>query len=350
MTPDPAPDPIPVSVSSSMDLASLLTEADRATEVGDYAATLELLARVAANRSDGQEVQEARNRLESMAIRMRIEPGSEWLDPQARMMSSPLLSLLGSGEPLPNALVTIAEGPARVAVAGATVEFAVVAGEAEAIVVAQTTDFGKVALPSLEVVSAPDGILVRAKVVVPVGGERFDIGVEPIEFFYNAPSVDFGVIGGLIGPGDSSEFETADAPDLARIVTSVLRRYGSVTTHPAPLGEAFVQLASGSPVHLASAFGEADAWSIAIVVAEVSSVKQVELQGEFYDIWRSLGVGTVSLFDAGGELSTLSTSEIDGQGSSAAEATNDFVQRTGEALLAMLHGEERLLESLLDLQ
>ena len=94
--------------------------------------------------------------------------------------------------PLPQVIVTISEGPARVAVPGLTILFEIAEGAGEVTRTAQTTDFGQASASLLDPLSFGSRLVVRAWVAAAVYQDTVDIGVQPIDFVYEPPAVSIG--------------------------------------------------------------------------------------------------------------------------------------------------------------
>jgi hypothetical protein len=323
---------------------AVLRRASEALELGRHAEAIELLADLVVTAPETDQGMAASRQLDTLVSGLSIEPASEWLADDATQRVGSTRSLLASGEPLPSVLVTLREGPARVAVHGLTMEFTFSSGDSSwDPVLVRTSEFGTASAPAPTGLEIATDVEVAVRPVARTTRAVLALREDPLVFTYDGPSAMFGAV--AIGWVDGGQ---RAAPDVAEVLVSRLQPFGEVVIADlAAVGET-MGLGAGGPEAVRAVAAHLDSAVLAVAHVEIQDVVQVEYGGRLYDIWKAEAVVRLTIYDPADSRAILaaSSSPFSGQGGSEADAVADAMRVAAEELDSLLTQHERQLQSL----
>ncbi|MEE8440416.1 MAG: hypothetical protein V3S41_01750 [Spirochaetia bacterium] len=326
--------PDPASEPTTDELNRLLERAAQSLGLGNHAEALHdfvVLTLIAQHSDQGRR---AASELERLSSGLLLEPSSPWLAPDGSQASASTRQLKSSGTPLPSVIVTISEGPARVAVHALMIQFTVTEGGVrKPSMLVPTSEFGTATAPIHSEVDGTGAISVSATPVVVTDYGQVALSGEPLVFIYDPPA---SVFVALTATLVQNEFEAA--PELADVVAARLRPIGSVSVLDGSAVDGFVRAYSGDPDAIRRILNASDAALLGVAVLEVLGISQVKYGGRVYDIWKADAVVRFLLFDSvgGRSLITLSSEPIAGQGGNRTDALVDIARVGAQALESLI--------------
>ncbi len=334
----------PVSGPTTDELGQLFARAVESLKLGNHAEALHDFALLTLLAPDSDHGHRAASELDRLSSALRLEPAAPWLAPDGSQISASTRELKSTGAPLPSVIATISEGPARVAVHGLTIQFAVSeSGVQGPSIVVPTSEFGTATAPIHSDVAGIGLVSVFATPVVVTDRGQVALAAEPLVFTYDPPASIFVALTAML-----VEDRIEPAPGLAGSAAVGLRGIGPVAVQDGSTMDGFWGAYSGDPEAIRSILNANDATFLGVAVLDVQAISQVEYQGRLYDIWKANAVVRFLLFDAigGRSLVTLSSEPLAGQGGNQRDALVDIARVGAEALDSLIGANAEQFRSL----
>lgn len=327
--------PTDTPVATSTDAAQVLGTAEDALRRGRVADAVELFVSVLIDADGTDAGRRARLRLEELAAGLRLEPSARWLDDQGNQVVGDARILGRDGALYPEVILTASLGGGRSVVADMPIRFRFTRGDGLLNRLVTTSDFGQANTAILSVEPGLAEYIVEAMPVVTVEGGEYAFTTVRREFVYRRAEAAVVLVGVHRSP-DGVEAGPATADAAYRGIAEAGGAYYALDGSLSP--ERLEALLSSTQAQIRSVAEEAGAGFLLLLIVDISSIRQVELEGRAFEIFQAFGTGTIRLLRAsdGELLYTADTTEIRGQGRNEAVALRDGQQRIREALAERL--------------
>lgn len=283
----------------------------------------------------------ARAELERIGTRLSLEPSSEWLDSKGSQVAASSRSIGVAGGLEPSVYLYENYGTGKSPVADAPIAFGFVKNGGSLVGSVTTDAYGK-ANTNLAKLDAP-GVeaVIRATVVFRSRGMAYSFPSLYRDFAYLPPSM-----AARVYALESSELGLGQNPQSADAVAAVLEQAGLQTyaASAAPAKEDFLRAFDGDRAALSALGADASLPYLGLVMIEVGSSRQVELNGKKYNIFTAAAKISFRLLRGDGSVVlSRAVDGVKGQGANKEAAVADAYRRSREALSEEL---QKGLESL----
>lgn len=315
-------------------LDAALNRAEASLDLGNYADAMREYARLVITASRTPQADFAESELERFGDALLIEPSSEWMGADGAQRALPVRQLASGEEALPAVIVTVSEGPARVAVHALTVRFSWFAGERRlGDFSVPTSEFGTARSPVPADTPSTANLRVTARPVVDIDGHVVPIGVASVEFRYRAPET---LVLALTGAVLDNEVQAV--PGFSDALTAGLNPMGGLVVADASNRAEYIGALSLQADSVEQVLDESGTALLALAALDVQNVNQMEYQGKLYDIWRADGIVRFSVLDGidGSTLMSIAGEPVSGQGGNASAALSDLSAIASQSLEALL--------------
>jgi hypothetical protein len=307
----------------------------------DQGAVSEGIRQLVAVLAEGDSAREAealalRRRAETELAKLRaglaLEAGTEWLDANKNQRTASSVGLGGRESPLPSVILTLGYGgTGRVLVTGAPIQFAFVQGGGALTPLVNTNDYGQAncSLASLE--DPGRRSVIRASLVYRVKDFHYAFEELSRDFVYSPPARKAAILA-LERAGS----QLVEDPMVLHAVYGRLKEVDFDFSHynGKLLGEQFLEVFGGDARAIRRLGLEAEVSYLVVLLNDVHSVSQVELQGKKYNIWKaqaSCSARVLRVAD-GKVLYSGMPQAVAGQGGTAEKAALDSLRNAASAL------------------
>jgi len=266
---------------------------------------------------------------------LALDAGLEWLDANKNQISASTLDIGTPAALNPSVILTLNIGTGKVLVSGAPVLFEFVKGNGLAASIVTTNEYGQAncSLSRLENPNAEN--IVKASLIYRVKGYTYRFSGIEKEFLYIPPSRKATIL--------VLEKAATDVSADPVILDKVFNRLKAVAFdfsqyNGVLLGEEFMRVFGGDPAAIKKLALEKGVSYLVLVLNDCYLVKQLELEGKKYNIFKSQTTATTRIIRVsdGKILYSGSVQGVTGQGGSLDKAVIDGYRQAAEAMSAKL--------------
>jgi hypothetical protein len=268
--------------------------------------------------------------LARIATRLTLEPSSEWIDPKGSQIAGSSRSLGKDGGLSPAVYLFESFGTGKSPVADAPIFFQFAKNKGSLVALVTTDAYGKANTTVAKLDEPGKEAVIRAYPVFRSKGRDYAFQGVFRDFAYLPPANAAKVI-----VLESSELGSSDNPKTVDAVVGALKPLGLELT---PLNgklqaDNFRKAFGGDAGALASLGVGGGSPYAALVLVEVESARQMEMNGKKYNIFTARASTTFRLVRANGSVvMSLQLDSIKGQGGTLEASVADALRQAGQAI------------------
>jgi hypothetical protein len=285
----------------------------------------------------------AEQELTRIGAALNLAAGVEWMDRDKNQRSGDSISV-GTPKALnPSVTLTYNDGGTRTVITGAPIVFEFVKGGGTLVTPVTTNDYGQANTTITALDNTKSESIVRATVSYRVKGFAYTFKGASRDFAYVPPVRKATLLVMERATMDNGSVYVSAEPVVLDRAFNVLKRIEFQYTpyNGKLLGEQYMKVFGGDLGAIAALGLEEGVSYLVMVLSDAYSVKQVELNGKKYDIFKSKSNGTVRVIrTADGVIQYSGTVQsIDGQANTAEKAAIDGFRNTADKLAEKLEAD-----------
>ncbi len=287
---------------------------------------------------------EAETTLAKIGSSLTMQAGSEWIDKNKNQITASTLDV-GTDKALQPSVVLVynSGGSGSIVVSNAPIVFRFVKGSGLLTGFVNTNNYGKANCSVAKFDNPQEENVIRATLVYRVKGYTYTFENVKRDFVYTPPSRKATIL-----VMEKSKMGVSDNPIILDTVYNRLKDVGFDLSqyNGALLGNRFMRVFGGDPEAIRGLGVEKDISYIVMVLNDCYYVKQVELNGKKYNIYRSKANATTRIIRVsdGKIVYSGSVEGVNGQGGNVEKAIEDALSKASRAM------ERKLDEDLSEIQ
>ncbi len=282
---------------------------------------------------------EAETTLEKLSASLTMQAGSEWIDRNKNQITASTLDIESKNPLQPSVVLVYNSGSSgSIVVSNAPIVFKFVKGSGLLTAFVTTNNYGKANCSVARFDNPGEENVVRAMLVYRVKGYTYAFENVKRDFVYTPPSRKATIL-----VLEKSKLGVSENPVILDSVYNAIKDVGFDFSqyNGVLMGNSFMRAFGGDPGAIGKLGVEKEISYIVMVLNDCYYLKQIELNGKKYNIYKSMANASVRIIRVsdGKIVYSLSVRNVKGQGGNEEKAVEDALRKASSLIGKKLKGE-----------